>query len=129
MNHLSELATGKFGEVPAQKTPSVSFCVPRAKPIQLKANATQKPKTDKITLKPILSFTKVKKVNDNKYCIYASANTVTLKKIVSKLLAFNDMEISYSESLEGNELIKKSKKPLWAISKGENGEFILERCF
>lgn len=129
MNHLSELATGKFGEVPAQKKPEVSFCVPRQKLMQLKAKAASKPKSDKITMKPILSFTRVKKVNDNKYCIYASANQVTLNKIVSKLLAFNDMEITYSDSLEGNELIKKSKKPLWAISKGENGEFILERQF
>lgn len=131
MSHLSELATGNFGNVPKQKKATVSFCVKAEKPISLKATKTVKKITNpnKITMKPILSFAKVKKVSETKYCIYASTNQTTLNRIIDRLLAFNDMEISYSADLEGNELIKKSKKPLWAIRKSESGEFVLERCF
>lgn len=125
---LADIASGNFGEVPKQKAPKTSFCVKASKHISTDKKVTKATKKAEITMKPIMGFAKVKKITANKYLIYSSANTPTLKRIVNTLTAFNDMEIAYSDTLEGNDLIRKSKKPLWVISKSTSGEFVLERC-
>lgn len=66
----------------------------------------------------------------NKYKIFVTSSKFNSVEALSKLvLAFNDIEIKYSEDLEDNELINCSKKPLWAISKSDKGSYVLERRF
>lgn len=62
-----------------------------------------------------------------KYKILASG--LSKGRIISQLKAFNDIEIAYSDDLEGNELIRTSKKPLWALEDNGNGTFTIQRSF
>nr|DAX81716.1 MAG TPA: hypothetical protein [Bacteriophage sp.] len=51
-----------------------------------------------------------------------------VRQIVAFIKADNpDLEICYSDELEDNPLIHKTAKPLWVLSKSENGVFKLSR--
>lgn len=129
MDFLARLVSGNFGETPSRHKAHESLCRKKAeKPMRLNASAkgTIKAKAN-ITVKPILGIARVKKINANKYLIYSANSRENIKMIAKRLMAFNDMEIAYSEDLEGNELINSTEKPLWAISKAETGELVLER--
>lgn len=51
-----------------------------------------------------------------------------VRQLVAFLKADNpDLEICYSDELEDNPLIHKTAKPLWVLSKSDNGVFKLSR--
>ena len=91
------------------------------------ANPSRYVTSYKLDCRPILSFSQVRPVGKNKYKILTSSSSETRKMIIAKLKAFNDMEIAYSDDLDKSALIRKSKKPLWLMSKSQDGEYILER--
>lgn len=70
---------------------------------------------------------KINQEGRGKYKILASG--LSKGRIISQLKAFNDIEISYSDDLEDNDLIKTSKKPLWALEDNGNGTFTIQRSF
>jgi len=54
--------------------------------------------------------------------------SVTKNKIKAMLLSSNEnIDIDYSDELEGNDLIHKSKNPLWILNQKSNGVFQLQR--
>lgn len=80
-----------------------------------------------LNVRPLKQFAIVKRINADKYTIRAFTNRENVNMIIKRLKAFNDMEIAYDADLDSDELIVKSKKELWTISKADNGEFILQR--
>lgn len=89
--------------------------------------ASRQPIKRELNTRPIRAFARVRMVDQDTYRIRAFGNQENIGMIMKRLKAFNDMEISYDEELDTSELIVKSKKELWTISKAENGEFILQR--
>lgn len=83
--------------------------------------------TRELNTRAIQAFARVRRVDNNTYRIRAFGNQENIGMIIKRLKAFNDMEIAYDSDLDTSELIVKSKKELWTISKAENGEFILQR--
>ena len=80
-----------------------------------------------LATKCLKTFCQVVKNTDFKYTIRANTNEQTTKRIIARLLAFNDIEIQYTDDVLASPLVKKSKKPLWKISKTDKGEYLLER--
>lgn len=65
----------------------------------------------------------IAQINPNKYQVVLSSNSVTASSIVNKLLGSNSdiYDVVYSEELdEDDDLINKSAKPLWSVSKVGN---------
>ena len=84
---------------------------------------------NRLNVKGIKAFAQVKMVSDGCYKIRTHSNKENISRIIAKLKAFNDMEIAYGDDLDGNELIQKSKAPLWALSESDNGVVTLQRQF
>lgn len=80
-----------------------------------------------LNLKSLSGIARVTKLSHRHYVLKTNSNAnITASFIKSKILAFNDLEIAYSDDLDSSDLIKKSKKPLWALKAKDNGEFSLE---
>lgn len=92
-------------------------------------SASSQESARELNTRPIRAFARVRQVDSNTYRIRAFGNKENIGTIIKRLKAFNDMEICYDDDLDSNELIVKSKKELWTISKADNGEFILQRAF
>lgn len=69
----------------------------------------------------------VKKISATKYKIRMLNDKRNITKITSMIKAFNDIEIEYTDDVITSDLIQKSKKALWSLSKSTDGTFILER--
>jgi len=41
----------------------------------------------------------------------------------------NDIDVRYPDGIDNNEMIEKTKEPLWNVSKDINGDFVLQRNF
>lgn len=102
---------------------AVSLGGDRLVPVNKKSSTTD------INFKGIKSFALVKKIKPGLYKIMSHKNRANTNMIISKLKAFNDMEIAYSDDLDGNELIDKTKSSLWTLSDDGNGALLLQRSF
>lgn len=89
----------------------------------IKASSNKKTRMD---FKPVARLLSYKQVKAGCYELRMNPQSENRNKIINILKSFNDCEIEYSEDLEDNELIVKSKKPIWVLSPTDKGVFKLQ---
>lgn len=72
---------------------------------------------------------RVSKVDESTYKVITKSKTITAARLTRTLSSMNldNYVVEYSDDLEDNELIHMTDKPLWAVTKNNDGVFFIKK--